>query len=108
MWVTFFVHGLSYVLSLFSLSMGKMTNPCLEPVSLDDPNIGRNVVAGLDLDDVTQGEVFGPHRYLLSVPDADGVLRQHVLERLHDLIRLPLWGNKNGEPSVIGGATGPG
>ncbi len=61
-----------------------------ESSGLSNPDVRRNVVAGLDLDDVTERQLLRLHVHLLPVPDAGRELWQHVLERLDNLVGLAL------------------
>ena len=47
----------------------------LEATGLQNPDVSRNSVSKLDLDDVTHGQLLGLDGQLFSVPQADGVLR---------------------------------
>merc|ERR1719400_283048 len=60
----------------------------LETPTLDHPDISGDSVAKLDLDNISEGQLLGFHRDLLSVPSGNSVLRDKVLESFHDLCRL--------------------
>ena len=46
----------------------------LEALRVDDPDVGRNAIAELDLDDVAHGQLLRLDRLLLAVPYAECVL----------------------------------
>ena len=56
----------------------------------DDPNVGRNPIAGAHLDQVADHHLVGPDGVLNAVPDDARVLGHHPLEAVHDPRRLPL------------------
>ena len=62
----------------------------LEAARLDDADVGRDAITEFHFDDVTDTDLFGLHRLLKAFAHHHGVLRHHVLERLHDLVALAL------------------
>ena len=62
----------------------------LEAARLDDADVGRDTVAEFHLDDVSDADLLGLHRLLEALAHHHGVLRHHVLERLHDFVTFAL------------------
>lgn len=57
---------------------------------LDKTNIGRELVASLDQQDISRDELVGKEGDLLSVAYYKAVFREQVLDRVHDTRRRPV------------------
>lgn len=57
----------------------------LEVTGFDNSNISRYPIAELNLNDVTDDQIFGTQRQLLTLAQHSSELGYHVLERFHNL-----------------------
>lgn len=62
----------------------------LEAPRFDNTDVSGNSVSEFNLNHIAQDQVFGAQRQFLALTDDGGELRNHVLERLHDLGALRL------------------
>ena len=56
----------------------------LEALGLEDAHVSGDTITKLDLYDVSKGELLSLNGQLISISNTEGILRDHVLERLHD------------------------
>ena len=62
----------------------------LEATGLDDTNICWDTVAKFDFNDVSDADLLGLEGLLETLAYHDGILRDHVLERFHNLVTFAL------------------
>jgi len=77
-------------ITVISIKMFSRNPAHFESACLHNPDIRREPVPELDLDDVPEGELLRLDVELLALPEAEGVLRHHVGKGFHDLGGLGL------------------